>query len=346
MLESPASLDTLYQIVYSPRDFAKEHSEFGGLPVFEFPKLDTARETRHKKAKEALHRLAGSLCFLVENPDDSSTEDCCAMATPSFAVQPYGINIADNSPAPAGIGSLIRINESHLVKLGQLLMHKDDNQAQIFSLQFRIATSICHDIAHAVGHAANIGLLLESIIESTYDELAVLTKVQRRKKPVRFNEPFFEQDPVAELGYLWEQTVLGGTIQWASEVSHPLFFGDWPSFLTDSNNPRRAGFKRTATQYVVPMHYLRNLHRQEFWDAISADDTTALRIKKVVGIKVTNIDADNDPLGFPCAQDGTEDSSPTDGSDSFRVCKDGKGRDPSRAKANESPAARVRRVFS
>ena len=337
LLESPASLDFLYYVIHSPRFLPMEVAEFGGRPVYEFQRVMVSREARRRKAKEALDRLAESLCFVVESPKEDAKEDFHRLTEPSLAIYPYGINVVDESPTPRGIGSMIRINKSYLVKLTQLLAREGDNTAQILSMQFKIATSICHEIAHAVGHAADLGLLLDAIMESIFRELAIMGNAKREKERVKTNEPFFEDDAVAELGYCWEQAVLGGTIQWADQVDHPLFFCKWPSFLTDGEHPRRKGYKRTTTQYVVPMHYLRRLHKQEFWDGIEAGDTSALWIKKMVGIRVTNQDADIDPLGFPPRE--SEGDSPTDGPDSFRVCREEKGGravDPSGRRADET----------
>ena len=156
------------------------------------------------------------------------------------------------------------------------------------------------------------------------------------------NEPFLENDIVAELGYCWENAVLGGSIQWANQVDHPLFFSRWPSFLTDGDYPRRAKYKGTATQYVVPLYYLRNIHRQDFWDNLKADDATALYIKEIVGILITNPDAESDTSGF--ATGSAEGEGPSDRPDSFRVTGD-RGGDPSASRANKTLAERTQRAF-
>ena len=68
-------------------------------------------------------------------------------------------------------------------------------------MQFKLAIIICHNIAHAVGHAADLALLLDAIMESTFNHLAELEKTQRTEESVESNEPFLENDSVAELGY-------------------------------------------------------------------------------------------------------------------------------------------------
>ena len=331
MLESPASLDLVYKIIYSPRRFPPKPLDYDGQPVFEIERTES-NETRRKMAKKALGRLAQSLSFLVENPKQGSKDNCDTIVAHSLSLHPYGINIADDSGTPRGIASLIHINRNHLSKLTMLLKSGGDKTSQILTLQFKLAVSICHNIAHAIGHAADLALLLDAIMESTYRDLAKLENTERAKERIGTNEPFVENDSVAELGYCWENAVLGGTVQWANQVDHPLFFSEWPSFLTDGDYPRRACYKPTATQHVVPLHYLRNIHRQSFWDNIEAGDRTALHIKRMVGILVTNPDAEV-----------AGEETPDDGPDSFRVAEDMDG-DPSVSRANETLVERTQRI--
>ena len=347
MLQTPASLDLIYKIIYAPRRLPRERMDYEGQPVLELEYIET-NETRRNMAKKALNRLAESLSFIVENPKEDGKKNCDAIVSHSLALHSYGINIADDSGTPRGIASKIRLNRNHLSKLTQLLdQHGNDNTSQILTLQFKLAVSICHNIIHAISHAADLALLLDAIMESTYRDLATLENTSRSKERVVTNEPFLdENETVAELGYSWENAVLGGTIQWANQVDHPLFFSKWPSFLTDGDYPRRAGYSRTATQYVVPLHYLRSIHRQEFWDNVKAGDITALHIQEVVGILVTNPDAeDTDNLSSTELDSKDEiEKHKDDGPDSFRVVGNTAAGDPSGSRANESLAERIQRI--
>ncbi len=340
MLQSPASLDLVYNIIYGPRRFPRERMDYEGQPVFEIECIET-NETRRNMAKKALNRLAESLSFIAENPEEDGRKNCDATVSHCLALHSYGINIAEDSGTPRGIASTIRLNRNHLSKLTELLGQDGDNTSQILTLQFKLAVSICHNIVHAIGHAADLALLLDAIMESTYRDLATLENTERSKERVGSNEPFVENESVAELGYSWENAVLGGTVQWANQVDHPLFFSKWPSFLTDGDYPRRAAYSRTATQYVVPLHYLRNIHRQEFWDNLKAGDTTALHIQEFVGILITNPDADTDNL---CTEpDSKETEKHNQEPDSFRVVGNTVG-DPSGSRANETLAERTQRI--
>ena len=337
MLQSPASLDLIYKIIYAPRRFPGERIDYEGQAVLEIECTGT-NETRRNMAKKSLHRLAEFLSFVVENPQDNGKKNCDATVSHSLALHSYGINIADDSGTPRGIASTICLNRNHLSKLTLLLAHNGDNTSQILTLQFKLAVSICHSIVHAIGHAADLALLLDAIMESTYRDLATLGNAERSKERVGSNEPFVEDEAVAELGYSWENAVLGATVQWANQVDHPLFFSKWPSFVTDGDYPRRAPYSRTTTQYVVPLHYLRNIHRQAFWDNMKAGDTTALHIQELVGILVTDPDVDPD-----CTEpDSKEAGEHNQGPDSFRVVHNTAGGPGSRA--NETLAERTQRI--
>ncbi len=341
MLQSPASLDLIYKIIYGPRRFPGEPMEYEGQAVFEIEPIET-NETRRNMAKKALNRLAESLSFIVETPRDGSKKNCNAIVTHSLALHSYGINIADDTFTPRGVASTIRLDRNHLSKLTILLAQDGDNISQILTLQFQLAVSICHNIIHAISHAADLALLLDAIMESTYRDLATLENAERSKERVGSNEPFVEYESVAELGYSWENAVLGGTIQWANQVDHPLFFSKWPSFVTDGDYPRRAAYSRTATQYVVPLHYLRNIHRQDFWDNMKDGDTTALRIQVLVGILVTDPDAGTENL---CPEPELKEMEKhNEGPDSFRVVGNTAG-DPSGSRANETLAERTQRIL-
>ena len=340
MLESTPSLDFLHDVIFNPRIDPIKIIEYNGCPVLEIEPSES-NEAKRDMTKEALKKLAESIVFLVETPKDDPEKDSHCNTAPSLSIQPYGINIMDESKSPKGIGSSIRINKIYLVSLTKLLAREENNTSQILSLQFKVATLICHEIAHAVGYASNQGLLLDFMMESTLQNLAKMESTKRVKERVGTNEPFYGDDTVAELGYCWETAVLGGTVQWAHQVEHPLFFSEWPSFLTDGDYPRRAGYKQVATQYVVPMHYLRNLHREEFWKDIREADATALYIKKMYGIRVTDQDTPVfDAPGFTAA---TSDDDSTVTPESFRLARDDE-EDPSASRANETLSERVERI--
>lgn len=340
MLECPASLDLLYKTIYSPRRFPPRPMDYEGQPVFEIERTES-NETRRKMARKALSRLADSLSFLVDDPKEDSKENCDNVVAHSLALHPYGINIADDSGTPRGIASVIHINRNLLAKLSMLLKSGGDKTAQILTLQFKLAISICHNIAHAIGHAADLALLLDAIMESTIHDLAELEKKQRTKERVGSNEPFLEMTVLQNWATAGRMPSLAEVYSGRTK-STTLFFSQWPSFLTDGDFQRQARYKGTATQFVVSLHYLRNIHRQEFWDDMRAGDATALYIRQVVGILVTNSDTETDKTSLLIGPVSIE--MPSDGLDSFRVAA-GMIRDPSASKANETLAERLQRII-
>ena len=337
MLQSSASLDLIYMIIYAPRRLPRERIDYDGQAVLEIECTGT-NETRRNMAKKSLDRLAEFLSFTIEIPQDDGKKNCDAIVSHSLALHSYGINIADDSGTPRGIASTICLNRNHLSKLTLLLAANGDNTSQILTLQFKLAVSICHNVVHAIGHAVDLALLLDSMMESTYQDLATSGNSERSIERVGSNEPFVEDEGVAELGYSWENAVLGGTVQWANQIKHPLFFSKWPSFLTDGDYPRRAPYSRTTIQYVVPLHYLRNIHRQGFWDNMKAGDTTALHIQELVGILATDPDADPE-CTKPASKEAGEHNQ---GPDSFRVVNNTASGPGSRA--NETLAERTQRI--
>ena len=164
-------------------------------------------------------------------------------------------------------------------------------------------------------------------------------KAAREGRPYQFQrieavEPFYQKESAAEIGMSWENQVFGGRITWSGDsASDPLFVSKWPSFLTEEDpHPRRGKEKRTARKYVVPFHYVRNLHRLEFWNNVKSDDDTALYVKKTIGIEYSNEDPEATSIN------SSEIDWPLQDQNSARVDRERQGRqeDPSRAHANET----------
>ena len=113
-------------------------------------------------------------------------------------------------------------------------------------------------------------------------------------RPINTDEPFYKSETMAEIGSSWENQVFGGKIFWSGNTSDPLFVSKWPTFLdTDDDVPRRGTEYRVARKYFVPVQFIKNMHRQSFWDRIgTSTDTTALLIKKTIGIEYLNPDTE------------------------------------------------------
>ena len=156
------------------------------------------------------------------------------------------------------------------------------------------------------------------------------------------DEPFYRNETMAEIGYCWENQVFGGNVFWSSKTSDPLFVSKWPSLFTDSEFPKRGKEKRTARRYVVSLHFTRNMHRQGFWDNLVPGDSTALYIKKTIGIEYIN--PDEEALSI----DSSQINWPRDESSS-RVSRERDGQpipDPSASRANETEEERRARELA
>ena len=151
-------------------------------------------------------------------------------------------------------------------------------------------------------------------------------------------EPFYKDETMAEIGCCWENQVFGGRITWSTKTSDPLFVSKWPSFLSSEHDyPTRGKEKSTVRKYVVSHHYLRNMHRQSFWDNVKPDHKNALYIKKTFGIEYRNPDAE------AVSVDSSQNDWPTD-EGSSRVFKE--IADPSDSHANETEEERLARELA
>ena len=74
-----------------------------------------------------------------------------------------------------------------------------------------------------------------------------------------------------------------------------------PTFLdTDDYVPRRGTENRTARKYVVPIHFIKNMYRQNLWDRVGvSSDTTTLSIKKTIGIEYVTPDTEAVSVNIP-----------------------------------------------
>ena len=154
-----------------------------------------------------------------------------------------------------------------------------------------------------------------------------------KMRAIGTEEPFYKSETMAEIGSSWENHVFGGKIFWSGNTGDPLFISKWPTFLdTDDYVPRCGTEYRTARKYVVPAHFIKNMHRQSFWDRAASADITALLIKKTTGIEYVNPDAE------AVSVNSSETKWPRDQS-TGRVSREKEGRpvaDPSSMRANEN----------
>ena len=197
-------------------------------------------------------------------------------------------------------------------------------------------------------HAAAMGSSLRRL-ENVKRELslradAAARKIKREPEVPNVNEDLFENENVAEAGYSWENFVFGGIIELLDcNPANPLLVIKWPNFLKGDGDLRKGGWKPTATQYIVPMQFILNVRAQKWWDGVEKEDTTALYIKKTIGIRVKrpesyNIDPELNPSDHSDSTWPTDEDLSQGSTKSKRVSRERRAvriEAPSNARANE-----------
>lgn len=181
--------------------------------------------------------------------------------------------------------------------------------------------------------------------ETSLRAAAAANKIKREREVPNVNEDLFEDENVAEAGYSWENFVFGGIIELLDcNPANPLLAIKWPNFCKGDGDLRKGGWKPSATQYIVPLQYITNLRTQIWWDSVEKEDTTALYIKKTIGIRVDcpeqdDIDSDLDNSDSSDRIWPTDEDLSQGRTKSKRVSRVRRGvaiEDPSNAGANES----------
>lgn len=325
MLESPGSLDFIYELLYGPR--TATNFLHNGQLVESFGANDDVNvdvEDRHKLAKRALGRLSQSIMFRFEGDYGEHRMEGSNGATYATFQSGHlrGINITEDSGEPQGIASLIILHQKFVTQLSQLRSRPGNNKLQIKHLQFRLAVLIGHEVIHALCQARDGALLHECQLSA-----------QEGRPPVSSTtEPFRRDEIVSEPGSSWENQLFGGKI-----TSHPtnldaaMLLTEWPSHMTHSDYyPTRGEYNDEAMQYIIPLHFIRQMHRHAFWAEMGDEDSTALYIKKIVGMRRRLPEIESDP------------NRPREG---WRMQPESQLADPSASKANETSREHGQRLY-
>lgn len=325
-IQSDMAIDCLYHITHAKRFFPQDGPKHKGLPVFCFRRGQENNHTKRTEAMYALAGLAGSFQFMATERDSGTPldRDTHGRTSPLTVFYPNGVRILRNQRVK-GLASVCKINHRYLKTLQDLLQHKAQNKFKILKLQFELAVTLTHELAHAINCAIDGGLRRE------YQRMGVSLT------PVDSNEPLFDNQRVAELGFFLENEIFGGCIQQSlDEPNRPVLICEWPSFLLRdaSMDPERTGPAPLSTQYLVSAYYIQNIQSQEFWTwrKLQDVDTFSFRIRKTVGCRHRYAGADADPSWGP---DTSEDDRWPTAAGTPRVVRN--GGDPSliALKANE-----------
>ena len=316
ILQSPASLDYFYWLIYSPRTDAEPPVWNLGERVSEYRRDDKSEDDRRKMSREALDRLALTHWITIEKSEEVKH------AAGLTKARSIGINIKDDTSAPSGVNSQIIINQEYLDKLAKLRAGGSINHLRTLNLRFKMAITLLHELAvstsnpielnpeavmrcdpsyfsitlfdsrfavwtdadlealqHTVSNARNQEYLANIEKEEALQKLAESARDLWEPQVAVSNEDLFEDENSAEAGYSWEAFVFGGRVELDfMDASRPLLFSKWPSFLIGGPEYlRRGGWKSSVTRYLVSMHYVLNINRQGFWDSTDAREIGDLR---------------------------------------------------------------------
>lgn len=244
LLRSSPSLNADYDLLYSPRVHPAERVTHEDRPVLEFHHVNTTKDywpTRRGLANAALDRLAGVITFvIVSEEQNSQIKGTNGYTEATFRYHPHGVNIQDDTDLSKGMGSQIWIHDRFITELRRLQTEKNvDNTLKIASLTVKGAAALCHEVFHAKNNAVDSALLADSLVETSLRNHEEMRKRERQREIVGTEEPLFEDDTDAEIGYVWEKYVFGGHIHRVADSDTCLWFSKWPSYWASTNYFRR-----------------------------------------------------------------------------------------------------------
>lgn len=152
ILETPSSLDFLYQVVYSRRVTAGQDLSNREPPRKEFG-WDQRPVTGRQMARDALRRLSHSLSFTIScshaNPFIEGSVALTATTATDLEGFPDGVKINEASNK-MGTASTITLTKHIILMLKKLNTQEEDTTPQMLSLQVKLAITLCHEIAVSV----------------------------------------------------------------------------------------------------------------------------------------------------------------------------------------------------
>lgn len=208
-----ASLDFIYHVTHSRR--RRLWKEYKGRQCSEIltTPLTTPKEERRQLARDVLNRLAPVTEFRVELQSNfPAMQGAHGLTTPTHVHAPNDINVKSDDGPATGMACATRINHDDLERLDQLRAERGErnrdsspdsrhvsrnDMAIRFRLQFKLAVTICHEVAHAIGLAVDEEYLAQSLKERA----RMVADKSYKGQVISTNEPYVGRDPIAELGY-------------------------------------------------------------------------------------------------------------------------------------------------
>lgn len=336
LILSPASVELLHSIMYGRRRLTGIVRN--NLPVFQFSRSGLPYSQTRDQVQDALVKLGEYTNFMfVESKQTDIAGGSNAVTKNALPFYPQGINILSD-PRAFGLPSVTFIDIAYKtgIEASTRPARNDKSPAMIqkgLNISFRMATTLCHEITHAIFFACNPELLRR-----------FMAAKQETRDQTNWNEPFFETQKVAELGFCWENHVFGGFIGQGSDYANDaLFVTEWPSHLNsdpammpirgeddtgeDDTNPH---------SFLVSTHYIQNIQTDDFWDLVMTPGYSefALHIKQAVGM--------NNPKGTEPEDEEPEDEEPdivATESAAHATRKSSRSKDP-KSKAPKVPKSR------
>ena len=292
ILLSPASLVFIYSVLYSPRRLVANPSMHEGQQCYVFARPNPLPDETilRQRVFSALEKLADSNAFvLMDENDYPGMKDVHGLTVVMQPATKDGICITDDNRR--GLPTGIRIHKRYVHKL--IAWGADPtivNRLVVLNTQFRLASTICHEIVHALNDAIDTPLLRRVQIKLASNSV----------KLVDSNEPFWEDQRLAELGAAWESEVFGGTIREdPAGPEGPLLVCKWPGLENRGKLPQTKGPKKMETRYFIDMHFIHDIQQRSFWNQSLAHDTTLLHIPKTLGKRFDYMGDDIDPDWSP-----------------------------------------------
>ena len=255
MLQCPASIAFHHALMFGTREYLLETSQRHGYPCQRLCHTDHDEVTARRDVDTVMLRIARRMVIRFFKASDPGFTHLTAFAvTRRNAATPTFLRDVTQQ---SGTGSVIHINYHYIENLSKGNMPL----SQLLRLQFYMALTISHEIAHAVNNAVSMQVY----------------------------EPFYEDQRLSEVGRAWENEVFGGMTEmiYETDARNPLAFAKWPTYA-DKPAPKNGvldlrGPKRYTTWYFVSMKWITDIQQQWFWDV--AGDTTKLRIPKRIGFQ-------------------------------------------------------------
>lgn len=278
MIASPASVKFLHTLWKGHRrGSGHSHRE---VPVVQMHKTTQSDAETRREVEATLEKLSESISFDFESAP--AGDNYYGWTYPTLEAHPSGIQILPESTVK-GVACKVHIDRKYLKALRAQAQTPQSRPGQLqktLNLQFRLAVTLCHELIHGAYFATENALLVAFIDRaSTSPHL---------RSTIILNDPFYEDEICAEVGYCWENLVFGGVIgQEGDFVNDPLWVVEWPSFQNykPGKYPLRKLLSRISISYLVSTFYVQNIQTAEFWLVVGSSHT-ALHIRKTLGVKM------------------------------------------------------------